>query len=63
TIFNLHQNSSQTEPSTSNPSSSQYSTIKEQEIHKFGQLAKEWWSPNGPIKLLHSMNPLRISYI
>ncbi|CAG8467225.1 13944_t:CDS:2 [Cetraspora pellucida] len=63
TLFNLHQNSSQAESFTPNPSSSQYSTIKEQEILKFGQLAKEWWSPNGPVKLLHSMNPLRISYI
>ncbi|CAG8439365.1 9725_t:CDS:2 [Scutellospora calospora] len=33
------------------------------EVAKFGQLAKEWWSPDGPVKLLHSMNPLRISYI
>ncbi|CAJ0640394.1 14311_t:CDS:2 [Entrophospora sp. SA101] len=26
-------------------------------------MAQEWWSYNGPIKLLHSMNPLRVSYI
>jgi 2-polyprenyl-3-methyl-5-hydroxy-6-metoxy-1,4-benzoquinol methylase len=26
-------------------------------------LANEWWAPNGPVKLLHSMNPLRMSYI
>ncbi|CAG8832783.1 29166_t:CDS:2, partial [Gigaspora margarita] len=63
TIFNLHQNLSSTESSTHNLSSSQYSTINEPEILKFSQLAKEWWSPNGPVKLLHSMNPLRVSYI
>ncbi|RIB06298.1 S-adenosyl-L-methionine-dependent methyltransferase [Gigaspora rosea] len=63
TIFNLHQNSSSAESSTHDLSSSQYSTINEPEIIKFSQLAKEWWSPNGPVKLLHSMNPLRVSYI
>ena len=26
-------------------------------------MANEWWAPNGPVKLLHSMNPLRVSYI
>ncbi|RIA82085.1 S-adenosyl-L-methionine-dependent methyltransferase [Glomus cerebriforme] len=50
---------------SSNPSSSppEYSTINESEVSKFGQLANEWWSPNGPLKLLHTMNQLRISYI
>ncbi|CAG8690200.1 26841_t:CDS:2 [Dentiscutata erythropus] len=63
TLFNFHQNSPSTESPAHDPSSSQYSTINEPEILKFNQLAKEWWSPNGPVKLLHSMNPLRVSYI
>ncbi|PKC17747.1 ubiquinone biosynthesis O-methyltransferase [Rhizophagus irregularis] len=44
-------------------SSPEYSTINESEVSKFSQIANEWWSPNGPVKLLHTMNPLRISYI
>lgn len=42
---------------------SKFSTINEEEVLKFDKLAKEWWSPNGPVKLLHGMNPLRVSYI
>ncbi|GES92888.1 3-demethylubiquinone-9 3-O-methyltransferase [Rhizophagus clarus] len=49
-----------TEQSNSSP---KYSTINESEVSKFSQLANEWWSPNGPMKLLHTMNPLRVSYI
>ncbi|CAI2171476.1 1139_t:CDS:2 [Funneliformis geosporum] len=53
----------QTKSSISPPSPSNYSTIDESEVSKFNQIANEWWSPNGPVKLLHSMNPLRVSYI
>ncbi|RHZ45262.1 hypothetical protein Glove_682g12 [Diversispora epigaea] len=44
-------------------SDSKFSTINEEEVLKFSQLSKEWWSPNGPVKLLHSMNPLRVLYM
>ncbi|CAG8447161.1 8335_t:CDS:2 [Acaulospora morrowiae] len=50
-------------PSNPDPSSSKFSTVNEAEILKFSQLAEEWWSPNGPVKLLHSMNPLRVAYM
>ena len=33
------------------------------EISKFDAMAKEWWDPNGPMKPLHDLNPLRLSYI
>ncbi len=33
------------------------------EIKKFNALAKDWWDPNGRMKPLHQMNPLRIQYI
>ncbi len=33
------------------------------ESDKFSRLAKEWWNPNGPMKTLHRMNPLRLQYI
>lgn len=34
-----------------------------QEIHKFAQMAQEWWDPNGKCKPLHIINPLRLNYI
>jgi len=33
------------------------------EIKKFNALATDWWDPNGRMKPLHQMNPLRIQYI
>ncbi len=35
----------------------------DQEINQFNQLADRWWDPNGPMKPLHRLNPLRTSYI
>ena len=35
----------------------------EQEINQFNQLADHWWNPNGPMKPLHHMNPVRLAYI
>lgn len=37
--------------------------IDKSEITKFSALAKEWWDINGPMKLLHTFNPLRLDYI
>jgi len=39
------------------------STKKEKEILSFDQQASQWWDENGPFKLLHRMNPLRLHYI
>jgi 2-polyprenyl-6-hydroxyphenyl methylase/3-demethylubiquinone-9 3-methyltransferase len=33
------------------------------EIAKFDALAARWWDPNGPMKPLHRMNPVRVGWI
>ena len=33
------------------------------EIKKFDQFANDWWDPNGPMKPLHQLNPIRLHYI
>lgn len=33
------------------------------EIDKFNALAKTWWDPNGDMKPLHDINPLRLQFI
>lgn len=37
--------------------------VDSQEISKFSALAREWWDVNGPMKLLHALNPLRLAYV
>lgn len=32
------------------------------EIARFGRLAADWWDPDGPMRPLHRMNPLRIGW-
>ena len=34
-----------------------------QELAKFETLASHWWNPQGPLKTLHRINPLRLDYI
>ncbi len=33
------------------------------ELAKFEALADRWWNPEGPMKALHRINPLRLDYI
>jgi 2-polyprenyl-6-hydroxyphenyl methylase/3-demethylubiquinone-9 3-methyltransferase len=33
------------------------------ELEKFTALAQTWWDPNGPLKTLHEINPLRLGYV
>ena len=33
------------------------------EIAKFSALAEKWWDPQGPMKPLHELNPLRLQYV
>jgi 2-polyprenyl-6-hydroxyphenyl methylase/3-demethylubiquinone-9 3-methyltransferase len=33
------------------------------EIARFDALAGRWWDPNGPMRPLHRMNPLRVSWV
>lgn len=39
------------------------STVNSDEISHFNRLAASWWDPNGPSRLLHRMNPLRLMFI
>ncbi len=33
------------------------------ELAKFEAIASDWWDPDGPLKTLHDINPLRVEYI
>ena len=33
------------------------------ELRKFAALAAQWWDPQGPMRPLHEMNPLRLDWI
>lgn len=37
--------------------------IDKDELNKFNQLSQEWWDPQGPLKTLHQINPLRLEFI
>ena len=37
--------------------------VNPEEIAKFSKLASDWWNPNGSMKLLHALNPLRLGYL
>jgi 2-polyprenyl-6-hydroxyphenyl methylase/3-demethylubiquinone-9 3-methyltransferase len=39
------------------------SSVDAEEVAKFGHLASRWWDPSGPMRPLHRMNPLRVSWI
>lgn len=38
-------------------------TLNLQEVEKFSRLASEWWNPEGSLKPLHMLNPIRLQYI
>lgn len=37
-------------------------TIRPEEAAHFGELAREWWDPKGPMASLHQVNPVRLRY-
>ena len=37
-------------------------SVSPDEIARFGRLAERWWDPDGPMRPLHQMNPLRIRW-
>jgi len=37
--------------------------VDHNEIAKFSAMAQHWWDPNGEMKPLHLLNPLRLQYI
>ncbi len=39
------------------------SSIISSEAEHFGQLAGDWWDPNGASAMLHKLNPVRLGYI
>ncbi len=39
------------------------SSINIDELEKFDKISNEWWDPNGKFKILHRINPVRMSYI
>ena len=39
------------------------SSVRADEIARFGALAATWWNPAGPMGPLHDMNPLRVGWI
>ncbi len=39
------------------------STINDEEVKKFSDLAEQWWDPSGQFKPLHKFNPVRLAYI
>ncbi|GAB6854599.1 bifunctional 2-polyprenyl-6-hydroxyphenol methylase/3-demethylubiquinol 3-O-methyltransferase UbiG [Asaia astilbis] len=39
------------------------SSVSDREIAHFDQLAATWWDPNGPMKPLHDMNPMRTEWV
>lgn len=41
----------------------QASNADQAEIEKFGAMASTWWDPNGQLKTLHDINPLRLDWI
>ncbi len=41
----------------------QENSINEDEVKKFGDLAKEWWNPSGSFKTLHQINFIRVGYV
>lgn len=39
------------------------STLDEGEIAAFSALAGQWWDPDGPLKPLHRLNPVRLAWL
>jgi len=38
-------------------------SILDKEAQHFGQMAADWWDPNGSSAMLHKLNPVRLAYI
>lgn len=38
-------------------------TVDQQEIQHFATLSHQWWDEQGPFKMLHTLNPVRIEYL
>lgn len=38
-------------------------TLDPDEVDRFGKLAADWWDASGPLRQLHRINPVRLTYI
>ncbi|HRK24105.1 MAG TPA: bifunctional 2-polyprenyl-6-hydroxyphenol methylase/3-demethylubiquinol 3-O-methyltransferase UbiG [Beijerinckiaceae bacterium] len=38
-------------------------SVDEREVSQFDRIGADWWDENGPMKPLHRINPVRLSYI
>ena len=38
-------------------------SIVDEEARHFGQMAADWWDPNGKSAMLHKLNPVRLAYV
>lgn len=38
-------------------------SVSAEEIARFDALAERWWDPDGPMRPLHRMNPLRVGWV
>jgi 2-polyprenyl-6-hydroxyphenyl methylase/3-demethylubiquinone-9 3-methyltransferase len=38
-------------------------TVNLAEIDRFGRIGAQWWDPEGPMRALHKMNPVRVAYL
>lgn len=45
------------------PESAAISNRDPEEIRRFNALAEEWWNPDGPMKPLHRLNPVRLGFL
>lgn len=41
----------------------QHANLDQREISRFDALASRWWDPEGELRTLHAINPLRLQYI
>ncbi len=39
-----------------------HAAIDQKEVLKFNQIARNYWDPEGPMRALHQINPLRIDF-
>jgi 2-polyprenyl-6-hydroxyphenyl methylase/3-demethylubiquinone-9 3-methyltransferase len=37
--------------------------VSAEEVERFNALAASWWDPDGPMRALHRMNPVRVAWI
>jgi 2-polyprenyl-6-hydroxyphenyl methylase / 3-demethylubiquinone-9 3-methyltransferase len=38
-------------------------SLAKEDVARFSALAEDWWNPEGAFRILHRMNPLRVTYV